>query len=135
MFGGNLVNVNASNVGGLPAFTIPYISCDEPDVMTSINDAINSTEVQNNVLVAILYSETHNHCNISGRLAIASWLSLFTLFDVNKARQIAALQPDDDNLGIIQVSPDLSSLPPGTNERKGSPIREFYQNSTLLSLF
>jgi hypothetical protein len=123
--GGNLQNVNASMATSLPSFTIPYISCDEPDVMKTITDSFNSTNTRN-VLAAVLYSENHTHCKISDSLAVAGWLNLFTVFKMDQARQVAALDLND-SVGIVKILPDLSSLPPGTDlhpRRKGSPIRK-----------
>ena len=124
--GGNLQNVNASTATGLSALTIPYVSCDDPNVVEVIGDAFNSTDVRN-VLAAVLYSETHSHCRISDTLAVAGWLNLFTVGDMEEAKQIAALGLNDDSVGIIQIAPDLSSLPPETRlnaTRNGSPIRK-----------
>lgn len=122
--GGNLLSVNASNATRLPAYTISYISCDEPTVLKAITDSFNSTDVSN-VLAAVLYSQLHTHCNISRELARAGWLNLFTVLDADQARKLAALGLGGGSLGIVQITPDLSSLPPGTQlnpPRKGSPI-------------
>jgi hypothetical protein len=124
---GNLQNVNASVARGLPAYTIPYISCDGQDVFEVITDAFNATDIRN-VLAAVLYSENHTHCNISKSLAAAEWLNLFTIIDKHEAGLIADLQLSADSLGMVQIFPDLSSLPPGTqlhNHPKGSPIRKY----------
>ena len=124
--GGNLQNVNSSTATGLSAFTIPYISCDDPNVMEVISDAFNSTDMRN-VLAAVLYSETHTHCRISDTLAVAGWLNLLTVGDTEQAKQVAALGLNNDSVGVIQIAADLSSLPPGTRlnpPRKGSPIRK-----------
>jgi hypothetical protein len=129
MVGGNLQNVNASNAIRLPAYTIPYISCDESDVTKTVTDSFNSTEISN-VVAAVLYSQINTHCNISNALATAGWLSLFTITNVDQARQVAELGLNNESLGIIQIIPDLSSLPPGTQihpPRKGSPIRKIEQ--------
>lgn len=126
MVGGNLQSVNASTANGLAAFTIPYISCDEPDVMNAITDSFNSTEVDN-VLVAVLYSEVQSHCNISNALTVAGWLNLLTVANMDQARRLAELGTQNDNLGMVQIGPDISSLPPGAhvnNPRQGSPIRK-----------
>lgn len=131
MVGGKLQNVNASTATGLLAFTIPYISCDEPDAMKAIGESFNSTNARN-VLAAVLYSRTHTHCSISDTLAAAVWLDLLTVFDMDQAKQVAALRLNYDSMVIIQISADLSSLPPGTHlrpPRKGSPIRESGQPS------
>ncbi|KAF7503140.1 hypothetical protein GJ744_004282 [Endocarpon pusillum] len=122
--GGNLQNVNSSTATGLSAYTIPYISCDDSDVMEVISDAFNSTDVRN-VMAAVLYSETHTHCRISDTLAVAEWLNLLTVGDMEQAKQVAALELNNDSIGVIQIAADLSSLPPGTRldpPRKGSPI-------------
>jgi hypothetical protein len=135
MVGGNLQNVNASTSIGLPPYTIPYISCDDSDVMKALGNAFNSTDSRN-VLAAVLYSESQSHCNISNSLAVAGWLNLFTVSNKDQALQVAALDLNGDSLGVIQISADLSSLPPGTHlhpPRKGSPIRKF-QKSALLGL-
>lgn len=136
MVGGNLQNVNASTAIGLTTYTIPYISCDAPDVMKTITSSFNSTDVRN-VLAAVLYSELHNHCNISDTLAVAGWLNLLTVSDMKQARQIAGLGLTGDSVGIVQIFPDLSSLPPGTHlhpPRKGSPIRKSNLSCGLVSL-
>lgn len=94
--------------------------------MNVIGDAFNSTDARN-VLAAVLYSETHSHCRISDTLAVAGWLNLLTVEDMQQAAQIAALGLNDNSVGIIQIAPDLSSLPPGTrlnSPRNGSPIRK-----------
>ena len=127
MAGGNLHSVNASTATKLPAFTVPYISCDEPDTMKAIGDSFNATEPRN-VLTAVLYSQTHTHCSISDDLVNAVWLSLLTVFDLDKAKQVAALKLNTESVGVIQISADLASLPAGTqlrHARKASPIREF----------
>lgn len=126
MVGGNLQSVNASTANGLVAFTIPYISCDEPDVMDAITDSFNTTDVQN-VLAAVLYSEVQSHCNISNALTVAGWLSLLTVANMDRARRVAELGTQNDNLGTVQIGPDLSSLPPGAHmnaPQQGSPIRK-----------
>lgn len=126
MVGGNLQNVNASTASGLTTYTIPYISCDDPNVMKTIGDSFNSTDIRN-VLAAVLYSQHHTHCNISSALAVAGWLNLLTVSDMHQAQQVAALGLNGDSMGIVQIFPDLGSLPPGTHlqaARKGSPIRK-----------
>jgi Ring finger domain len=126
MVGGNLQNVNSSTASRLPAFTIPYISCDDPGVMEAVAESFNSTD-EGNVLAAVLYSQLSNHCNISNALADAGWLYLLTVSDMDQARRVASLGLNETSPGIVQIFPDLSTLPPGTNlrpQRKGSPIRK-----------
>jgi hypothetical protein len=133
MVGGNLHSVNASTATKLPAFTIPYISCDEPDTIKAIGDSFNATEPRN-VLAAVLHSQTHTHCSISDDLVDAIWLNLLTVFDMDKAKQVAALELNTESVGLIQISADLASLPTGTqlrHARKGSPIREFDRDQSL----
>jgi hypothetical protein len=131
MVGGNLHSVNASTATALPALTVPYISCDEPDAMKAIGESFNSTDPRN-VLAAVLHSQTHAHCSISDDLATAGWANLLTVVDMEKAKKVAALELNTNSAGIIQISADLASLPPGTqlrHARKGSPIRECDQSA------
>lgn len=129
MFIGNLQDINASSAADLPAYTIPYISCDEPDVLDAINDSFNSTN-DGNVVVAILYSQSRTHCNISNALTVSSQLNLLTVADTGQAREVATLDLDNNTRGNVQIYPDLTALPVGTEvspQRRNSPIRKFAQ--------
>ncbi len=131
MFIGNLQDVNASSATDLPAYTIPYISCDEPDVVEAINDSFNSTN-NDNVVVAILYSQSRTHCNISNAMTFSGWLNLLTISDTGQAREVAALDLNNNPRGNVQIFPDLAALPAGTDmspQRRNSPIRKFTQLS------
>jgi hypothetical protein len=126
LFIGNIQDVNASSATDLPAYTIPYISCDEPEVVKAITDSFNSTD-DLNVVVAVLYSQSHTHCNISSGLAGARWLNLLTVSDRDQAREIAALDLTNLTAVNVQIRPDLAALPPGTGvtpQRRNSPIRK-----------
>ena len=127
---GTLQNVNASTATGLSASIIPYISCDEPSAMKTIGDSFNATDAHN-ILAAVLYSQLRSHCTISEALAAATWLNLLTVsdIDVDQARLLAG-PGFNDSAGNVQISADLTSLPPGTRlqeRRKGSPIRKSSQ--------
>ena len=133
MVTGKLQDVNASSATGLPINTIPYISCDEPDAMKAITDFFNSTE-DPHVTVAVLYSEFQSHCNISSNLALARWLTLVTVSDVDQARQVAELALNEDSAGDVQIFPDpaaLSPVPDISPQRRNSPIRMFAETLPL----
>ena len=126
IFIGNLQDANSSSATNLPPYAIPYISCDEPEVMQTITNSFNAT-IDGNVYVAVLYSESHTHCNISAELAGAGWLDLLTVSDRDQAREVAALDLNNNTLGNVQIVPDLAALPPNTDvnpQRRNSPIRE-----------
>ncbi|EXJ93896.1 hypothetical protein A1O1_02289 [Capronia coronata CBS 617.96] len=117
---GHLVNVDASNANDISGGNqFSYLSCD-PESYTGNLDAgevfrivVNSPSAN----LVILYSETSNHCLVTGLSNLPNMAHIFTTTDPTVASRLAALDLSQNSPGVATLLPDLHSY---TNFSSGS---------------
>ncbi|KAK4938116.1 hypothetical protein LTR10_021356 [Elasticomyces elasticus] len=118
---GHLVNVGASNANTISDTTqFSYVSCDPSaysggnlDASAVFRIVVNSPRAN----IVILYSETANHCTVSGLSQLPTIGGILTTTDPTTATQLANLNLGATSSGTVNILPDLNSY---TNTTSGS---------------
>ncbi|OCT50846.1 putative RING finger domain protein [Cladophialophora carrionii] len=109
---GHLVNVDASNandIAGTGQFS--YISCDPEDYPGNLDASqvfrivVNSPRAN----IVILYSETSDHCIVTGLDTLPNIGGILTTTDTMLASSLAALSLTEESPGTATILPDLNS--------------------------
>lgn len=117
---GHLVNVDASNANSISDQSqFSYLSCDPSaysggnlDASDVFRIVVNSPRAN----IVILYSETANHCAVSGLNQLPTINGILTTTDTVTAAAVAKLNLGTGSTGMASILPDLKSY---TNTSSG----------------
>ncbi|KAI1615008.1 hypothetical protein EDD37DRAFT_649989 [Exophiala viscosa] len=118
---GHLANVDASNANSITDESqFSYLSCDPSAYSGGNLDASDVFRVVVNsprTSIVILYSETANHCTVSGLSQLPTIGGILTTTNPTTATKLAKLNLGTGSSGTANIFPDLDSY---TNSTSGS---------------